>query len=413
VKPGSRRILARSFLALTAVVVFGIGLERTADRGNDFDSFWDAGASVWHERELLHEKGTERYLPSFQVLMAPLGALPLPAAGAVWLVITAASYVGLVWTFARVFGVSPHDQLPAWLCVAPFVISNVTLGQNGALLLALSTAGVGAAALGRDARAGAALALAALFKVLPAALFAVPLGLARIGRTLAGATAAGAAVAVAMAVAIGLGPAADASLRWVTEVRADQTPAGLVEGERSLRYNNQGLAITLARTFGEIGPQPRKRAKGSTPLASLPLAWIWAAYGVLLATLCGVFAAVVWRVRTRRPVGPRAFLGVLGLAVVPMLAASPLVWTHYFLWLLPGFVYLARHRAALGVVAVASFAAIFWTQGRGLGCHMALALAQFAWIATELWRDPQGTGLPVDASEDPRHSGDPGGPDPT
>jgi hypothetical protein len=389
VAPGIRRTIARGSLALLTVVVFAIGFERSYTRGNDFDSFYDAAHSVWNQGVLLEAKGTQRYLPSFQVLISPLGALPIQGAAAVWLGLALASYVALVWLFARVFGVSPRDQVPAWLCVAPFVVSNVTLGQSGPLLLALSTAGVAASFRGRDGRAGAALAVAGLLKVLPTALLVVPLGLGRARRTLAGAAAAGALVAVAMAVAIGPGAAWHDSLRWLTEVRSEQTPQRLIEVVRSLRYNNQGLAITLARTFGDFSFLPQKAAPGSTQLLSLPLAWIWAFYSAVIVALGGVFLAVLWRVRSRRPAPPRAFLGILALAVAPMLAASPIVWTHYFLWLLPGFVYLARHRAMLYAIAPVSLAAIYSTAARGLGVHMALALAQFAWIAWDLWRDDE------------------------
>jgi len=378
-----------------AAVVFAIGFQRSITRGNDFDNFYDSAVSVWRHGALLHEKGTERYLPSFQVLIAPLGALPITAAAGVWLVVSAASYGALAWMFARVFGVPPRGQVPAWLCVTPFLVNNVTLGQNNPLLLALATAGMAASAAGRDARAGVALAVAGLLKVLPAALLAVPLGLGRIGPTLAGAATAGLTVASVTALSIGPGPAVDASRRWLSEVRGDQTPAQLIAVVRSLRYNNQGLAITLARTFGDFSRQPQRAAPGSTQLLALPLSWIWAFYGAVLATLCGVFAAVVWRVRSRGPTPPRAFLGVFGLAVVPMLAASPIVWTHYFLWLLPGFVYLAARRRALYAIAFVSLLALFVDTARGLGFHMALALAQFAWLAHELWRDPDETRGPL------------------
>ncbi|HKJ25909.1 MAG TPA: glycosyltransferase 87 family protein, partial [Myxococcota bacterium] len=263
---GTRRTIARAFLALLTVVVFAIGYERSVTRTNDFDSFYDAAASVWNEGALLQGKSTERYLPSFQVLLAPLGALPIEAAAAVWLALALASYGTLVWLFAGVFGVSPRAQVPAWLCVAPFVVSNVTLGQNGPLLLALSTAGVAASVRGRDERAGAALAVAGLFKVLPTALLVIPLGLGRIGRTVAGAALAGALVAGAMILAIGPDAAFHDSLRWVTEVRGEQAPHRLIESVRSLRYNNQGLAVTMARTFGDFSPWPQKAAPGSTQL---------------------------------------------------------------------------------------------------------------------------------------------------
>jgi len=389
------------------VAVVAIGVDRSVGRSNDFDNFYDAAASVWENGELLREKGTSRYLPSFQVMMSPFGALPIEASAPIWILLNLASYAALVFLFARVFGVSPRAQIPAWFCVAPFVVSNLTLGQSGPLLLALSTAGIAAAVHHRDRLAGVALAAAGLLKVLPAALVAIPFFFGRIRGTVVGAGLAAAAIGVWMTLALGPTAAIDDSLRWFTEVRQVQTPDHLMRTGRSIRYNNQGLAVTLARTFGDFSPRPQAMARGSTQLLSspVPLEWVWALYGGILATLAAVLAAVLWRLRRHGP-GPRGFLAALALAAPVMLATSPIVWTHYFLWLLPGFIYLSDRRRALAAISVVSLAAIYWIPARGLGFHMALGLVQFGWVAQDAWRNAGahgGTPSPVGASLNSPH----------
>jgi len=383
--PRTRRRLAWLLLALAFAGVSTIAVERSTTRSNDFDNFYDAAASVWHDGRVLRTKGTARYLPSFQVLISPLGALPIEPAAILWTALNLAGYALLAWLFARHFAVPLRSQGPAWFCVAPFVVNNLTLGQSGPVLLALATAGVAAAARGRERTGGALLGLAGLLKVFPAALLAVPAGLGRTRRPLVGAALAGLVVAAWVAVALGPGPAIDDGLRWLHEVSSKQTPQRLVRTVRSLRYNNQGLAITLARSFGDFSRGPAEAAPGSVQLLTLPMPWIWGLYYGLLAGLAGCFAAILRRLHPRRA-SPRVQLGALALAVPVMLAASPIVWTHYFLWLLPGFVYLADRPRRLVAIGCLSLAAIFWVPARGLGFHMALALAQFAWIGRDLWR---------------------------
>ncbi len=197
------RILTLGLLSLVALVLFVIAVDRGARRSNDFDNFHDAAASVWHDGELFLEKGTFRYLASFQVLFSPLGALPIAWAAAVFALLNLACLAVLPRMFERASGIPPGRQWPAWLLVAPFVVNNMTLGQSGPLLLVLATFGIDQAARSHAVRGGAALAVAAWLKVFPAALLAVPACLGRLGGALAGTVAATAAIALWVALAIG------------------------------------------------------------------------------------------------------------------------------------------------------------------------------------------------------------------
>jgi hypothetical protein len=381
-----RRHAGRIALAFAALVLFGIAVDRASRQSNDFDNFYDAAFRVWHDGELFVEKSTARYPATFQVLMSPLGALPLDGAAAVWALLNLGCYGLLGWLFARRLGIPWADQRVAWFGVAPFLISNITLGQNGPVLLALSTAGVLAAARGRGVGGGAALTLAGLLKVFPGALMAVPLALGRARGALAGAALAGGAVVVWTVAALGVGPTVEDTLRWVTEVRLEQRPAALIESVRSLRYNNQGLAITIVRSLTtDFSWNPPLAAEGSVQVASLPLPVAWGLYYAIVAALVATWCAVAWRLRRGRP-GPREFVGLQALAIPVLLSISPIVWTHYFVWWLPALMLLSRHRAALVALGVVSLAGIFSESARALGLHMAITLGLFVAVAVDLWR---------------------------
>jgi len=73
---------------------------------------------------------------------------------------------------------------------------------------------------------------------------------------------------------------------------------------------------------------------------------------------------------------------------VVMLVASPIAWPHYFLWLLPAALFLARRRRLLVAVAVLAPLGMMIPVLRGLGWHTAIALALFAIVARELLTRP-------------------------
>jgi hypothetical protein len=399
----NRKTAGRAGLVLVALVLFGIAVDRASRQSNDFDNFYDAAFRVWHDGELFVDKSTSRYPATFQVLMSPLGALPLDGAAAVWALLNLGCYGLLAWLFARWLRVPWADQRVAWFGVAPFLVSNITLGQNGPVLLALSTAGVLAAARGRAVGGGAALTLAGLLKVFPGALMAVPLALGRARGALAGAVLAGGVVALWTVSVLGLGPTVEDTLRWLAEVRLEQRPDALIESVRSLRYNNQGLAITLVRSLTtDFSWNPALAAEGSVQVASLPLPVAWGIYYAIVAALVATWCAVAWRLR-RGETGPREFVGLQALAIPVLLSVSPIVWTHYFLWWLPALMLLSRHRAALVALGLVSLAGIFSESARALGLHMAITLGLFVAVARELWRSAP----PREAGSEPERGSEP------
>ena len=373
----------RAAFVFAAVFVIGFGLLQPVLLAihdlNDFQGFWRAGRSVLEARRLHVESNVERYLPVFQVLHVPLAVLPVGVAAGLWFALSVAALWGLPRQLERLSGAPAREQWPAFAVLFVLMLDNLKLGQSAPVLLWLTAWGAARAREGGALAGGFAIGAAALFKVIPAATLGAPVVLRRARGALAG---------FALAVAIGfaataawVGPRAtlDATWRWAAEVRAEQSAWALVESGRSLRYNNQGLAVTLARTFGDVD---ERKALGAVRLASWPWPWVWTLYGLVLVALFAVGASAA--LGARRRTDGDAWLELYALSALGMLLAAPIVWTHFFLWMLPGLVMLRDRPRLLLWGGIAFNAALVLTPLRALGFHMACALALYLWIALGL-----------------------------
>jgi hypothetical protein len=375
----------RLVLCAAAVLAVGFGLlqpvPRATDDRNDFQSFWRAGRTVFEERRLNDEPGVSRYLPVFQTLHVPLALVPAGVAGGIWYALSIAALLGLPRQLERLSEVPRREQWPAFAVLFLLALDNLKLGQSAPVLLWLTTWGVARAREGGALAGGIAIGAAALLKVIPLATLGVPVILHR-----ARGAVAGFAIAVVLgfaATAAWVGPAAtaEATLRWAAEIRTEQTAWGLVEAGRSLRYNNQGLGVTLART---LGPVDEGRARGAVRLASFPWAWVWTLHGLVLAAVVAVGARAALASRRRAD----AWLELYALSTLGMLLAAPIVWTHYFLWMLPGLLLLRGHPRLMLWGGIAFNAALALPPLRALGFHLFCALALYVWIARRTWRTP-------------------------
>ncbi len=373
-----------ALIGFGGLVAVYVGI-RALSGDNDFDGFHRAARHVLETGTLSRVKDVARYPPSFQLLMLPFGLAPLWVAAAVWLLLSVLALWRLPALLERMAGVPRRAQLVACAVMLPLAVDNLNLGQSAPVLIALGALAVAWMREGRGVLAGLLVGLLALFKVLPVVLLAIPFlvgrratGLAALGGfVLAVALAAGGLVAV-----VGWEETADATTTWVTKTRAEQTPWALVANNRSLRHNNEGLGVVLARTFGDIAPA---RADGSVSLATWPLRVPWTAYGVMLAL---AFAAGLrGALAARRLVASdpdHAWGGLFALAGIGMLLVSPIVWTHYWLWLLPALALLHERRRLVlwgGLAFVATFAA---RPLCGLGVHAWAGWALFLYLAWEL-----------------------------
>lgn len=382
-------------IALLLLACGVVAVERAGRGSNDFDGFHAGARQVWEQGSLSEAKAVSRYPPLFQVLLAPLGALPVSVAAALWFLLCLAALLALPRALEQATGVTVARQGPAWLILAPFVVDDLMLGQSGLLLLWLATRAVALARRGGEGRAGALLGLCAGLKVLPALLLAVPLLLGRWRRTLLGLglfALAGLALSVAV---LGLDAVGEGLAGWGEENTTRQTPWALVQWGRSMRYNNQALATVLARSLGEIGT---REARGAVHLLRLDLSVIWWLYGglVLFIAARGLAAAAAARrllrhAATRDDADPRtaedlAWGGLYALSALTLLLAAPLVWTHYFLWTLPAFVVTPlrpRTRALVGAAFALGLAAV---PLRALGLQLWISLGLFVVLSGELLR---------------------------
>lgn len=180
-------------------------------------------------------------------------------------------------------------------------------------------------------------------KVLPGGLIAIPLVLGRRpGAAVAGAAAATALLFGLLGLFMGADEGLRATLSWWRLASGDHSPQTLVEQGNCLRYNNQSLPITLARTFGAVGDV---EIRGAVRVASLPLPLIWGAHKVLLAATGAAVLLLLGRLRGRGG-NPDVWLGLFAAVCVGLL--SP--------------------------------------ELRGLGVHLGIAYAIFGLVALDLWR---------------------------
>jgi hypothetical protein len=298
-----------------------------------------------------------------------------------WYLLSVAALLGLPREIERLSGIAPKAQWPAWIVLMPVILNNLGLGQSGPVLLWLATAGVARTRLGRAAMGGALLMLGALLKLLPAVLLGIPLLFGRLRGALAGALLATAGVVAAGCLLVGPAEMLAGTRRWIDYTSEGQTHLSLVVNGDTLRYNNQSLAITLARTFGDVD---RTKAKGLVQLSTLPLEHVIAFATGLMAAFAALGLAAA--LAARRTATPRAWLALLGMACIALLIPSPIVWTHYFIWMLPALVAVAHRRRLMWIGGTIFVAGLAVQPARALGLHMACALGLYVLLAVELIR---------------------------
>ena len=370
------RALAWASVGLAALALIGYAILRGATYSNDFKSPYRVARVFW-QTGVLDIKSEPRYPPTVRVLMAPLGALPIASAAAAWAGLSVAALALMPGLLTRLSGVPVRAQTLPWLAVLAFAIDALVLGQSDPVNIALVTGGLVLARRSWPALGMVLVGLAAMVKVLPAIFAAVIAALGRVR---------GVAVGTLLVALLGIGLLSTAGPRagalsvaeWYRGVHDAEGPWGLVATRNSLRENNESLPIVLARTFGDLDPALTRNA---VSLARLPLAVVWAAWMAILAAM-----AIVWSLCARRarpaPAG-RDWLAMFALTAGIVLAATPIAWPHYFLWLLPGALCLSERRRLLAAVAAVGALGMMVAALRGLGCHTMLSLVIFAVVARD------------------------------
>ncbi len=363
--PRRRKIV----VAVAVMAFYGYVVYRGASESNDFRHQYGAAHQLW-KTGTLHLEAQPRYPVTLHLMLAPLTALPLPVASAVWSIALFAAVAAIPVVLARLTGIAPRQQLAAWALAGPFFIDALVLGQSDPMNFLLVAAGLLAAKEGNGIRGAGLIGLAGMIKLLPivqwAALVArrctwdVWLGMALT-----------ALLGFSMVVAvIGWRPAVSAFHEQANWLQTQEKPWHLVARGADLRPNNESLPITLARTFGDLDPTLRDRH--IIALAHFPMERIWMAWYAILGVMSIAWLASIVPAGLLEP--GRGWLATFALTSIFMLASTPVAWHHYALWTLPAALFLIDRTRLLLALAVLSLIISAIPSARGLGGHMMIAL---------------------------------------
>jgi len=328
-----------------------------ADSSSDFRDFWRTAATYLETGEIRSDLGVHNYLPAFVLLMTPLALLPLPAAAVVFSAASFALFALALWRLDRLFA-PPGTRGPsgatraAVLLAAPYIASGGVLGTVGLCLVALILLAF-TQPRGRDSLvAGAYVGIAAVMKILPAALLLMAAVQARWRLVLGGVAAI--AVAGGLLPLACLGPA-----EFVTQHAAyvERAVSGhsahttiFAEKPPKANYSNNALPMVLRRL---LSPLDARKGDEDPPILvnalSLPAPAIFTSYAAAAALVATgtLLATHRWRcARRRRSDAPDGDALVLGAWCGVMLLASPLLWTHYLVLAIPALWALARRASA-------------------------------------------------------------------
>ena len=364
-----------TWLALLALVVAGAVAGALGGELEDLSVYQYAGRAVMdglspYARDDPVTGLPFTYPPFAAVLMVPLAPLPAWLAAALWTGASAGALGGSVVVVRRALG----RPTPAWLVVLVAVAAlalepvwqNVVFGQVNLLLMLAVLVD-----LLRPGRrlAGVVLGIAAGVKLTPL-VFVVLLVLA--GRR---AAAARAVLAFAATVAVGFVAMPGSAAYW-TDRLVDPSRVG-----PPALAHNQSVYGALTRV-----------------LDSAPSTQLWLVVAAPIASVVVIVAAVGWR---RGDLVLATCLGAMA-----MLIASPVAWSHHWVWAVPVTLVLWEHNRW----AAAAWTAVFvsrpilwppWGEGRELewgatehlvgNAYLLAALALAAWAGSMARAAPQET----------------------
>src|SRR5690349_16661135 len=162
------RVLLGVLALVSLVAVF---TTRVSRKMPDFEVYWTAGARAAAAQPLYRESDGHyqfKYLPAFALLASPLALMPLPAAKGAWFAVSSVLMVTLLGLSLRALPAlrkSPIVLLVVtFLAMAKFYAHELVLGQVNLLFAVVTVLAVVWMRRGREAGAGALLALAVVVK---------------------------------------------------------------------------------------------------------------------------------------------------------------------------------------------------------------------------------------------------------
>ena len=306
-------------LAALAVVVFLFSPRFTREM-RDFEVYWTAASRAVHAEPLYRAEDGHfqfKYLPAFAIAAAPLAALPLPAAKALWF---ATSVVLLITLIALSLRLLPERRRPTWFLVVVIVVTlgkffghELTLGQVNLLFAVLSLSGILAVRHQRERLAAPLFVGAAVVK--PYAVLFLPWLAATRRKAATMASALVLLVLAAPVVVYGFAGTIVLYRDWWATVTSSTAP-------NLTNPDNVSVAALTAKWFGE----PGKR---------------WAT--VIVVTLLAVAGAVT--AAGRRLPSRETLEGALLLTMIPLI--SPQGWDYVFVVATPAVAIIANYEDRL------------------------------------------------------------------
>ena len=285
------------------------------------------------------------------------------------------------------------------LATVPYVWDAFLLGQINVTLLALILGAFLALRRGRPWRAGALLGIAAAAKVFPlpvVAYFAVR----RSGAAVAGTFAALALVLVVLPAPVRGWDRNLYELRlWATRMLGDQTGDTIAQrNDIAFTRRNQSLESVAHRLLRPVVAGDWDGREYTVNVADLP------PQACRLVGLAGCLAlgiVILVAARGRFAVTPLAEAMEAAMVLALAVLCSPLAWTYFFCWLLPGWAvaaYVWRQRPDLGrrplagfvlsgLLAAGAFTELFEGTPQAYGVTAWSAVAMILTLGVFRWRE--------------------------
>jgi hypothetical protein len=354
----------------------------------------------------------DSYLPVTYALFAPLATMPLPLLAALWYVINIACTVYLWRSVTSLLNESSQHPTNrrivtlAALAVAPSWIGTVLIGQHTLLQMSLIVAAfrTDARSVWGSAKTGTLLGFAVVMKILPAVFYLPFLTRGNIRVLLVTAIVGCGLIFGLGSLYFGIEKNQEFHLRWLNFAihgpenrRPDPRDPNTLRG--SLRDKNQSIEAVLARLTMNI---PIHRRDPEAPQVNLTAveASTWRIMSASLVGVC-LLMAIMAVVRSQRANDRRASppsetaagearvpsdalmrldsaLGKLAILSLTQLFISPVIWSHYYVWLFLPLAYVlseVRHGRSSGA----------WFYGLWLILLPALSLELCRAVGVQLW----------------------------